>query len=76
MRDTYNMALTTALNATSQGRCGDETGLTVVAMNTAHINTNNKYTILQHVPSRRASLWAVRTLVVDHRSMKLMSRVD
>ena len=53
------MALTTALNATSQRRCGDETGLTVAAMKKTHINTDTKYATLQHIPSRRASLWAV-----------------
>ena len=53
------MALTTGLNATSQRRCGDDTGLTVVATNTTNINADTEYIILQHVPSRRASLWMV-----------------
>ena len=77
MRDTY-VALSIALNATSQRRCGDETGLRVVATNTTNININinTKYTTLQHVPSKRASLWAVGSLGVDHRSTKHTSRVD
>ena len=39
--------------------------LTGVATNTTRINTDTKYTTLQHVPSRRASLWAVGSLVAD-----------
>jgi hypothetical protein len=64
------MAFTTALNATSQQRDleletrGDRS-LTVVAMDTRHINTDTTYTTLHHVPGWRASLGAVGSLVAD-----------
>lgn len=68
MSETYDMTFTTALNATSQRRelgTRPDRSLTVVAMNTAHINTDTTYTTLHHVPGWRASFGAVGSLVAD-----------